>query len=426
MLAVLIFSFLFGGFQAAPKPDTLTLEYCYSRIQDHYPIAKKIELQNKITELNKKIANTGSYPQFNFGATATYQSEVTSFPGGGQIPGPELSKDQYKATVDVSQSIYNGGSVGIRKNLEDVRGQQQQQSTRVQLHQLKEQVNQVYFGILLARQQLQTTGILLKTLQTQINDVKSKVKNGVLLPNQQYILQAELIKAEQDSTEIQSNIQSGFDVLGQLIGQEVNPQTTLKTPEAEPAYQDQNGLTKLRPEFGLFEANRKALNYQKELAQTNKIPSVAAFGTAAYGRPGFNVFENDLHPYYIIGLRLQWSLWGAKNASSKQQVYDLQQKSITEEERAFEKQLRASLGKIREQIEALKKQIQRDQKIIGLRKKVVAVAASQMKNGSATATEYITELNKETQARMAMMMHKTKLTQAKIEYETTLGISNNR
>lgn len=425
MLAVLLFSILFSGFQA-DQPDTLTLEYCYSRIQDHYPVAQKLELQDKITRLNKKIANTGSYPQLNFGATVTYQSEVTAFPGGGQIPGPELSKDQYKVTMDVSQSIYNGGTVGVRKNLEEARGQQQKQSTKVQLHQLKEQVNQVYFGILLARQQLQTTGVLLETLRTQIRDVKAKVKNGALLPDQQYILQAELIKAEQDSTDIQSNIQSGFDVLGQLIGQKVNPQTPLKTPDADPVYQDQNGLTKLRPEFGLFAANRKALDYQKELAQANKIPSVAAFGTAAYGRPGFNVFENDLHPYYIVGLRLQWSLWGAHNASSQQQVYDLQQKSITEEERAFEKQLKASLSKIHEQIKALQKQIKRDRKIIRLREKVVDVAASQMKNGTATATEYVTELNKETQARMAMKMHKMKLAQAKIEYQTTLGISNNR
>jgi outer membrane protein TolC len=185
----------------------------------------------------------------------------------------------------------------------------------------------------------------------------------------------------------------------------------------------QNSLAKLRPEFGLFESSRKAFSYQKKLAQTNKVPSVSAFGTAAYGRPGFNVFENDLHPYYIVGFRVKWNLWGARNANTKQRMLGLQQKSVTEEEHAFERQLQASLSKIREQIQSLQEQVKRDERIIQLREKVVSVAASQMKNGTSTATEYITELNKETQARMAMMIHKTKLAQAKIDYQTTLGIS---
>ncbi|MGD8428122.1 MAG: TolC family protein [Balneolaceae bacterium] len=422
MFAVVLLSILFGSYQPS-QPDTLTLDYCYSRIQEHYPIARKIELQDEITSLNKKIINTAYYPQLNFGAAATYQSEVTEFPGGGQIPGPELSKDQYKVTMDVSQSIYDGGAVHIKKELEDALGTQKKQSTKVQLHQLKEQVNQVYFGILLARRQLETTNTLLQTLRAQVKDIKSKVKNGVLLPNQQYILEAELIKSGQDSTQIQSNIKAGFQILGQLIDQDLRTNIPLTLPRSEPNYNMQNSLAKLRPEFGLFESSRKAFSYQKKLAQTNKVPSVSAFGTAAYGRPGFNVFENDLHPYYIVGFRVKWNLWGARNANTKQRMLGLQQKSVTEEEHAFERQLQASLSKIREQIQSLQEQVKRDERIIQLREKVVSVAASQMKNGTSTATEYITELNKETQARMAMMIHKTKLAQAKIDYQTTLGIS---
>ncbi|MGD8749029.1 MAG: TolC family protein, partial [Balneolaceae bacterium] len=259
MFAVVLLSILFGSYQPS-QPDTLTLDYCYSRIQEHYPIARKIELQDEITSLNKKIINTAYYPQLNFGAAATYQSEVTEFPGGGQIPGPELSKDQYKVTMDVSQSIYDGGAVHIKKELEDALGTQKKQSTKVQLHQLKEQVNQVYFGILLARRQLETTNTLLQTLRAQVKDIKSKVKNGVLLPNQQYILEAELIKSGQDSTQIQSNIKAGFQILGQLIDQDLRTNIPLTLPRSEPNYNMQNSLAKLRPEFGLFESSRKAFS----------------------------------------------------------------------------------------------------------------------------------------------------------------------
>lgn len=426
MITVVIFSILFGSLQSEP-PDTLTLEYCYSRIENHYPLARKVELQNKITELNKKIANTASYPQLDFGASATYQSEVAdlSFPSGGQVSGPELSKDQYKINMEISQSIYNGGKVGIQKKLAQINGKQQKQEIKAQLHELKEQLNEVYFGILLSQRQLEISVTLAENIRNQIRDVVAKVENGVLLPSQQYILEAELIKAQQDSIEIEQNIESGYEVLSQLIGEEINEGISLKMPEVAPVYQSGDSLAQRHPEFELFESNRQALGYQKELAQANKWPSLSAFGTAAYGRPGFNVFEDELHSYYIVGLRVQWNFWESRNADSRQNVYSLQQKNITQTELAFERQLKASLSKIRKKIDALQDKIQRDKEIINLRRKVVAQVSSQMKNGTATATEYITELNKATQARLSMMMHKTKLVQAKKDYNTVLGISNN-
>jgi len=425
MLTAVVIAFLFGSFQPTP-PDSLTLDYCHSRVENEYPIVRKLDLQQQIADLNKKIANTASYPQLNFGITATYQSEVTElqFPAGGQSSGPDLSKDQYKATMEISQSIYNGGAVGIRKKLAEIEGQREEQATRVQLHKVKEQVNEVYFGILLAQQQIKIVSTMLESLRAQIADVRAKVENGVLLADQQHILEAELIKTQQDSAEIRSNIQSGYEVLSQLIGEQVTVKKGLKIPETQISLVQVDSLARLRPEFRLFETNRSALDYQEELAETNLWPSLSAFGTAAYGRPGFNVFENDLHPYYIMGLQLKWNLWGAQNAATRQQVYNLQQKNIRQEERAFERQLRAGLNKIRQRIYSLEYQIQRDQQIMDLRQKVVASVSSQMKNGTATATEYVTELNKVTQAQLSMEMHKTRLARAKVDYRTTLGLSN--
>jgi len=426
MIITAIITILFGIFQPV-TPDTLTLDYCHSRVENEYPLARTIDFEQQIAELNKKIVNTSSYPQLNFGITATYQSEVAElqFPAGGQFSGPELSKDQYKANMEISQSLYNGGAVGIQKKLAIVNGERKQESARVQLQKIKEQVNEVYFGILLAQQQLQIIGTMLESLRAQIKDVRSKVKNGVLLADQQHILEAELVKTQQDSLEINANIRSGYEVLGELIGEQLTAKTPLTFPESEVNYIHQDSLAKLRPEFRLFEANRTALDYQRELAGTNKWPSLSAFGTAAYGRPGFNVFENDLHPYYILGIQLKWNLLGAENADTRQKVYNLKQKNIREEERAFERQLRGILSKIEQDIYSLQDKIQQDRKILDLRQKVVASVSSQMKNGTATATEYVIELNKATQARLSMQLNKTKLTRAKVNYRTKLGFSIN-
>ncbi|WP_445666470.1 TolC family protein [Fodinibius sp. AD559] len=426
MLTALLFSIITLIGVQPTSTDTLSLDDIHTQIEANYPLAQKIDLQKDITELNKKIAGTAAYPQFNFGTTATYQSEVTelSFPSGGQFSAPELSKDQYKATVEASQVIYNSGAVGIRKELEEIRGQGKNKVTEVELRQIKEQVNQVYFGILLAQEQLHIINMLMKNIEAQIKEVSSKVDHGVLLPSQKYTLEAELINARQDSAEIRSNISSGYQMLSDLIGEEINPNTKLQMPRVN--LPQAGELPRQRPEFELFENNREVLGYRKELAQTDKWPTLSAFGSATYGRPGYNVFADEFHAFYMVGLQLQWNFWNAQNAAKKQQVYQLKQKAITKEERAFERQLKASLSKIRRQIELFEVKLEQDQQIIELREKVVDEKASQMKNGSVTATEYIIELNKVTQARMSQMIHRTKLSQSKINYQTTLGISEHR
>ncbi|NGP77185.1 TolC family protein [Balneolaceae bacterium YR4-1] len=422
-MTITVILFLIVGSFATDSTDTLTLDYCYSRLENHYPIAEKLKLQNEITTLNKKIAHTGYYPQLNVGAKVTYQSEVTEFQvaGGAQPIGPDLSKDHYEVTLDVIQPIYNGGVVGIKKNLEEAKGEQEINSIRVQMHQLKNQVNSVYYGIMLAHNQSEILQSVSESLRAQIENINAKVENGVLLPSQRYILEAELIKIKQDSIEIDANIEAGYEILGQLIGEELTGRRSLAVPEVNSLDLADEILTRMRPEFKLFDSNRRYLSYQKELARTGLLPSLSAFGTAAYGRPGFNVFENDLHEYYIIGLKLNWNFWAAKNAGTRKEVIRLRQKSVNEEERAFERQLKASLSKIEEEIASLKRKIQEDQQIVDLRQKVVKTVESQLENGTATATEYITELNKKTQAELSMKMHKTRLSQARVEYETMLG-----
>ena len=423
MITAIVISLMLGSF-SPDSSDALTLEYCYSRLESHYPISKKVELQKEITNLNKKVAQTGYYPQINVGAKATYQSEVTEFQvaaGGGQTLGSDLSKDHYEFSLDVQQPIYNGGSVGIKKKLEEAKGDREIQSIRVQMHQLKGQVNSVYFGILLAQNQSEIIQTVSETLDSQIRNMRSQVDNGMALPSQLYILEAELIKIRQDLIDVETNIRAGYDILAQLIDEELSYSRILAVPKADPLVSDQEGLARLRPEYDLFESNRRYLNYQKELVSTGLKPSLNAFGTLAYGRPGFNVFENDLHDYYILGLKLNWNFWTARNAEARQEVLNLQVKSISEEERAFERQLRASLGKIEEEISSLERKIQQDEEILDLRNRIVETVASQLENGTATATEYVAELNKKTQAELSMKRHQTRLSQARIDYITVLG-----
>ncbi|HLR76987.1 MAG TPA: TolC family protein [Balneolaceae bacterium] len=419
MITTLIFSFLLS-FNPACQPtpgDTLTLKDAYNLAYQSYPTAKKVALQQKITDLNNQIARSAYFPQITVEGKATYQSEVPEFPSPNPVF-PTISKDQYEASLNVIQTIFNGGAVGKRKELQKAKGQQQVDATKVDLYQIRKQVNQVYYGILLSQQELKTIGLLLKNLKERLSTVRSQVEHGALLASQQYILQAELINVEQDSAATQSNIAAGYGVLSELIGQKVALSTALALPEVPVNYKT---LEPQRPQYQLFKSSLNVLEQQQEVAQAGKWPHLSAFGTASYGRPGLNFLNDDFHGYYMVGLQLKWGLWDLVNAGRQGQSLQIQQKQLIQDRKAFTLQLNAQLERINGRIQALRENIERDKQIVHLRKKIVESSASQLKHGVITATEYVTELTSLGQAQLAMFVHRVQLSQAKTDYMTTLG-----
>jgi outer membrane protein TolC len=416
----LFVSLLIFTFQAnIPSDTTVTLKYCYQQAEEYYPAAQKKALQQKITALNVKIANTGYFPQISVHGRASYQSEVTEFSLPAGSGPPAVSKDQYEAAIQVNQNIYNGGVVGLRKELEKAQGMQEVLSTEVELHKIRAQIDQVYFGILLSQQQKNATELLISDLEERLKSVSTKVENGVLLNSVQLVLQAELIEAQQDSSSVMANIKSGYSILGELIGEEIPTSTKIKLPE--PAFE--MGMADIaRPELALFESNSYAIGRQKELAKSKKLPRISAFGSAAFGRPGLNFLNDDFHDYYMIGLRINWSLMKFLNADEEEEILEIRQKTIRQNEATFDLQLNARLSRIEERIDAIEENIVRDKEIITIREQIVAQSVNQLENGVITATEYITELTKVNRARLSLFTNQIILIQAQTEYRTAMGL----
>jgi len=422
----LVILLILVGFQTGEsvKPDTVDLNYVYERTYENYPLVQKKELQEEITRLRTRIAETGYYPDISFSAMASYQSDVTevNFVPPGSSP-PTFSKDHYQVKLDVDQPIYTGGVPGIRKKLEQANGRQQNVSLEVDMHQVRNQVNQVYFSILLLQQQARSIRLLSNQLREQIKSVKSMVDNGVVLPGQLHILEAELIKTEQDSITTREDIEAGYRVLSELTGEQLSSEQPLRLPEIAGDNKMFQVFQPGRPEYDLFKSSMDILKYRKDLTNAQKVPKLSAFGTTAYGRPGLNAFDDNLQPYFIVGLRVRWNFWDWSNASREIRALDYRQQQVKAEEDAFTRQLKASLENIRASIRSLESVIERDRQIVALRENVVRETKSKLDNGTITSTEFVTELTKANQARLTTFLHEVRLVQQKIDYATKLGMS---
>lgn len=401
--------------------DTLTLAYCHKLVDETYPLAEQFELQQKITDLNKKIIRTGNLPQFNVDAKTTYQTEIPEvdipFQGAESVT---MSKDQYSLGLDIHQNIYDGGRVGKKQIIEEAIEKEQNAQTRVDLHQVKLQLNQVYFSILLSKQQMNNNQTLIEDLKEQLHQIQSKVNNGVLLPSQKYIIEAELLRIKQDSVVIASNIRAGYEIVAELINQELTGQPPLKVPDINlAAYR----MSKLRPEYEFFENQRSLLQKKLKLEKVNKLPTISAFGTAAYANPGLDTFDDSFNPHLFFGVSLKWNFWDAFNTDRHKIIIQYQKKQIDTRADTFSKQLRTELDAISNRIDAIEENVSRDQQIIELHNKVVSEQSSQLKNGVITSTEYIIELNKLSRARVALLLRRVQLVQQKIDYITKIGYS---
>lgn len=420
-LLILIIPFLVDSQLMAQSPiDTLSLEDAYDILYTENPVTDKIRTSRQIADLNERIAQSGWYPDVELNASASYQSEVVEFPF--ESPGfdiPTFSKDHYNLSLNVTQPIFDGGRTRASKQLEDDSGDITGASLESDLLRLKEQVDRIYFGILILQKQKGIVGLAVDNMKEQLEIVQSQVANGVLLPGNEATLRAEILEREQQLTKIGHDIVAGYEALNEILGGETPLIPTLILPEKE-NWREQNPIA-TRPELDLLDAREDLFETQQDLTNAGKLPQVSLFARPFYGRPGFNLFEDDLQFNWIVGVQARWSLKTARNASLKTDVLHLQQKNISEDRTLFERQQNAAMRRLKQEIMGLEEQIERDEEIVELRNQVAEEKKNLVEEGSATVTEYITELNEYVRAQRQLDLRKIQRIQAIINYETEQG-----
>jgi len=405
----------------AQSKTVITLNELYERISAEYPTALKEDIESKIIALNAQINDANLYPELIISGRASYQSEVTELQTGPINP-PIISKDQYNLTLGLNQVLFDGGRVRSVSELARTKGEVSLANLEVEMWNIRKQLDEVYFNVILMQKQLQTTEVLLKDISEQLEVVRVRVKNGVLLPGNEYIMQAEILKIQQIKKQIQGSIEAGYEVLRTITGMNISNSSILQLPEQYEFIQLKQEKID-RPELMVFDAQMKMLGIEEKINSTQKLPQLSAFANTAYGRPGFNVFNDDLHVYWIVGLKASWSFKNFRNSEKKSSIVKLEQQKIGATEDAFHRQIEGGLAKVEGQISTIADQILLDNKVVELRYKVADEKKNQLQQGVITSTEYITELNALNKAQLDLNLHQIQLIQAKNDYKTLKGIS---
>lgn len=389
-----------------------TLEECQQAAERNYPLIKQYDLITKTTELTVANIQKGWLPQVSATAQATYQSDVVTFPEQIQsmyqqigIDMKGLTKDQYRVGVDVSQTIYDGGTISSQRQVARQQGEVQEAQTEVNLYNVRKRVNEMYFALLMLDEQILLNHDLKELLAGNERKLQVMMKGGTAAESDWKSMKAERLNVMQQTTNLESQKRMLTTMLSTFCGIEVKG-------VQKPVITENSGANN-RPELRMFDAQLRLADAQEKALNSALMPRLSVFAQGFYGYPGLNMFEDMMsHDWSlngIIGARLTWNigaLYTRKNDKAKLQL----QRDLTESNRdvfLFNNQLEQIQQN--EEIARYKQLMADDEEIISLRSAVRKASESKLSHGIIDVNDLVREINQENAARVQQSMHEIEM-----------------
>lgn len=394
----------------------ISLDECYILAKNNYPQIKKADLITKTKDYSITNANMGYVPKIIFSARASYQSDVTKIPF--DVPFfdiPVLSNDQYKITVDVVQPIWDGGKIEAEKDNIEAQSKSEESSLEVQLYNLKYRVNQLFFSILLLDEQLKQNEIYSKDLERTYNMVKQSIRNGVANTTDLDTVTLEQIKNKQAKAQIKAVKETYTNALSILIGKNID------NGLIKPEYVEINDYTIKRPELEFFADKINLLEVNKKNITVSYMPKFDLFFSAGYGKPGLDMLDDSFQPYYIAGIKMDWTIVGFYTGERNKKIIELNKKSLELEKQTFLFNTNIDIQNQQSKIKQIKDTMAYDDEIVQLRNNIRISSEIKMKQGTMTVNDYMREVTAENIAKQGKILHEIELLQAVYEMKNIIN-----
>ncbi len=399
-----------------PTVRAQSLEECRQAAEHNYPIIRQYDLIARTTELTVRNIQKAWFPQISVTAQGSYQNKVTAWPEnlqgmfaqmGIQLQG--LSRDQYKVGIDVRQTLFDGGTIGSRREIARGEGAVQAAQTEVDLYKIGQRVHEMYFGLLLLDEQLRLNADVNALLRSNEAQLAAMLKSGTASAGDFENVKAERLSAEQQQTELLSQRQTLQRLLSLFCG---IPVDSIRRPAVPNLPSGENK----RPELRLFDRRLQLNDAQEKAVDAQLLPQLGLFAQGYYGNPGLNLFEDMMKRRWswngIAGLKLTWNLsalYTHRNEKSKLRV----QRELIENARQqflFNNQLDETQQS--ENVRRFRAIAQRDGEIIALRTAVRKAAESKLAHGIIDVNGLLREINKENAAKTQQAIHEIDMLKA--------------
>ena len=415
---------LLAGLSAGAQ---VTLDECRRLAREHYPEIRQYDLVRRTEEYTLSNARRAWLPQLSFAAQATWQTEVPSFPNalagmlvqqGIDMPG--MNKDQYKAALELNQTLWDGGKSEADKRIARAEAAEQARSADVDLYALQGRVDNLFFGILLLDERIAQTQLTLDLLRSNLEKVRALQRNGVAMQSDADAVEAELLTVNQQLTQVTASRDSYRRMLEIFTGRPLDGERLERPDASEP-----RSMESSRPELALFDATADKLTAQERLVKAATRPRFGLFAQGYYGYPGMDYFQSMMSPDWswnaMAGVKMSWNFgayYTRKNSLAKLRTAKEQ---VEMQREIFLFNTRLQTAEESGDIARLRKALADDDRIVALRRSVREAAESKLRNGVIDTDDLLRKITDEAAAATARSAREIELLKTIYELKHTIN-----
>lgn len=399
----------------------LSIEDCHEKARANYPLINQYGLIDKSEQFSLANIAKSYLPQLSLNGQASYQSDVTKIPidfASLDLPTdiPSMGKDQYKATIDLSQTIWDGGNAHSRKQMARATSEVERKRLDVSLYAIEDRVNQLFFGILAIDEELKVLDMKEADIRSNKDMAESMLRNGRALQTDIDQLDVELLNIDQARMERLSDKKSYCKMLSLFIHEPVRENMDLRKPDRVAL-----GSGGVRPELSFYDSQIAFYETKNSAIKAKNMPRLSLFAQGGYGRPGFDMLEDRFRFFAMAGLKLTWNFGNLYTKKSEKRLLEVNKSEVEVQRQAFILKKHLQLTQDSSEMEKYDQLLSRDDEIIELRAKVRKASESMYRNGAYKTNELMRDINAEQQARQSKALHEIQYLLGNYNYIHTQG-----
>lgn len=413
---------------AATPSAAITIDECRRMATENYPMVKQYGLVEMSTDYSISNAKRNYLPRISISAQATYQSEVVEFSPEIQnmfstfgVNYAGIDKDQYRATIELQQNIWDGGISKAQRKKAEAEGTSSARSIETEIYSVNERIDQLYFGILILKARQEQNIKLRELLKSNCDKIEGMLRNGTATQSDYDAVRAEQLAAEQDYRRITASCKAYCNMLSLFTGKEITPDTEFILPEAiyDPDAENR------RPELSLIDARISELDAEEFALKRASNPKIGAFAQGFYGNTGLNMFKDMMeHRWsanYIVGIKLQWDISQYYTRRNTKNKITLARQQLQNNKETFLFNSNIKKKEIEGEIDKMHEIMRKDDEIIKLRRAVREAAESKYRNGVIYISDLLREITLENNAEIDGKLNRIELAKEIYRLKTTLN-----
>jgi len=323
-----------------------------------------------------------------------------------KLNNPNVIND-FNTSVQVMQPIYNADAAIGRTIAVTAKKAEEHMAVRTE-ETIGFQVSKVYYGLILARKNIEAVEQSIKTMQVHSNEAAKAFNAGLMTKSDKLSTEVRLSELQEQKLMLHDAVKDATDALKVMLhldsGVTIIPTGDLAVDGVVPSGENKT-VSENRADLKALETSRQIAGYQADMARASRLPRVNAF--LQTNLHSDNIFSGGSS--WGLGVNVQWNIFDGFSSSGRIQEAKAQEREAMYNYENARSNSIAEVDKASRSMRTAKARIAVAQKSIEESKVSLDYIGAQYKTGMAMTFELLMREQAYTYAKM-------RLNQAKYDY----------